>query len=172
MAGRPKRFWWNLALASVLSLLFGLSVYTFSYAEGLSYFSEDPASCMNCHVMRDQFEAWNHSSHKAVAACNDCHTPHHNIVAKYTVKAINGFNHSLHFTLGTFPDPIRIKSMNEAVAQENCVTCHADQVSQVHVSAEGEPNDCVACHGNVGHRTIDQGSASGLDVAASGEDQE
>ena len=32
------------------------------------------------------------------SGCNDCHTPHHNIVAKYTVKAINGFNHSLHFS--------------------------------------------------------------------------
>jgi cytochrome c nitrite reductase small subunit len=31
---------------------------------------------MNCHIMRDQFEGWSHSSHKAVAACNDCHTPH------------------------------------------------------------------------------------------------
>lgn len=139
----------------MLGLIFGLGVFTFTYAEGLSYFSDDPASCLNCHVMRDQFEAWNHSSHKAVATCNDCHTPHHNIVAKYTVKAINGFNHSLHFTLDTFPDPIRIREMNAGVAQANCNACHESLVSQVHVSALGEANDCVACHGNVGHRTIE-----------------
>ena len=146
---------WGLAIAAMLGVFVGLGVYTFSYAEGLSYFSDDPNACMNCHVMRNQFEAWNHSSHKAVATCNDCHTPHHNVVAKYTVKAINGFNHSLHFTLGTFPDPIRIKSMNERVAQQNCRTCHAATVSQMHTSPGGQEADCVACHGNEGHRTIE-----------------
>ncbi len=150
----PRRFW-MVALAALIGVFVGLSFYTFSYAEGLSYFSDDPNSCMNCHVMRDQFESWNHSSHKAVATCNDCHTPHHNVVAKYTVKAINGFNHSLHFTLGTFPDPIRIKAMNERVALENCRTCHVDTVSQMHASPGGEQADCVACHGNEGHRTIE-----------------
>ena len=150
----PRRMW-SVAIAAMLGVLVGLGFYTFSYAEGLSYFSDDPNSCMNCHVMRDQFEAWNHSSHKAVATCNDCHTPHHNIVAKYTVKAINGFNHSLYFTLGTFPDPIRIKAMNERVALANCRTCHAETVSQMHASPGGEQADCVACHGNAGHRTIE-----------------
>lgn len=147
--------WMPLALAAMLGVLVGLGVFTFSYAEGLSYFSDDPNSCVNCHVMRDQFEAWNHSSHKAVATCNDCHTPHHNVVAKYTVKAINGFNHSLYFTLDNFPDPIRIRPLNVRVAQQNCRECHADQVSQMHVSPLGEEADCIACHANVGHRTID-----------------
>jgi cytochrome c nitrite reductase small subunit len=155
-ATAPRRFpWWNVAIAAVLGLIFGLGVYTFSYAEGLSYFSDDPTSCVNCHVMRDQYDAWSHSSHKAVAACNDCHTPHHNAVAKYTVKAINGFNHSLHFTLDTFPEPIRIRAMNARVAQENCLGCHESFTSQMHVSPEGEGVDCVACHANVGHGTID-----------------
>lgn len=154
-ARRPRNFKWNIALAAMLGILFGLGVYTFGYAEGFSYFSDDPNACMNCHVMRDQFEAWNHSSHKAVAACNDCHTPHHNMVAKYTVKAINGFNHSLHFTLGTHPEPIRIRALNKIVAEENCVTCHATMVSQIHVSATGEETDCIRCHANVGHRTIE-----------------
>lgn len=153
---RTNTRFWNVAIASILGILFGLGIFTFSYAEGLSYFSNDPNSCMNCHVMRDQFEAWNHSSHKAVATCNECHTPHHNVVAKYTVKAINGFNHSMRFTLGNFPDPIRIRAMNERVALRNCAECHADQVSQMHVSATGQEADCVACHGNVGHRTIEK----------------
>ena len=54
----------------------GLGGFTFTYAEGLSYFSDDPQACVNCHVMREVFEGWNHSSHKAVAVCNDCHIPH------------------------------------------------------------------------------------------------
>lgn len=56
---------WMVALAALIGVFVGLSFYTFSYAEGLSYFSDDPNSCMNCHVMRDQFESWNHSNHKA-----------------------------------------------------------------------------------------------------------
>lgn len=156
VAPRPRSFvYWNVAIAALLGLLFGLGVYTFSYAEGLSYFSDDPSACANCHVMRDQFDAWNHSSHKAVATCNDCHTPHNNVVAKYTVKAINGFNHSLYFTLDMFPDPIRIRAMNARVAQANCAGCHESLVSQIHTSPEGEGVDCVACHANVGHRTIE-----------------
>jgi cytochrome c nitrite reductase small subunit len=150
-----RTFYLNLALATVIGVVLGLGVYTFGYAEGLSYLSDDPSACVNCHIMRDQFESWNRSSHKAVAACNDCHTPHHNVVAKYTVKAINGFNHSYRFTFGNFHEPLRITGMNKGVAQENCVECHDTTVSQMHVSAEGEEVDCIKCHANVGHRTIE-----------------
>jgi cytochrome c nitrite reductase small subunit len=152
---RPSTFYLNIGVAAVLGILFGLGIFTFSYAEGLSYFSDDPNSCMNCHVMRDQFEAWNHSSHKTIAACNDCHTPHHNVVAKYTVKAINGFNHSVRFTFDAFPEPIRIRPMNKMVAEENCVGCHTNMVSQIHLSAVGAATDCIRCHENVGHRNLD-----------------
>ncbi len=152
-AASPRWYRWNLALAVMVGLLFGLGIFTFSYAEGLSYFSDDPQACMNCHVMRDQFDAWNHSSHKAVAACNDCHAPHDNLVAKYAVKAINGVNHSVRFTLNAFPEPIRITEMNRRVAHENCLGCHGNLVREMHVSPSGESVDCVACHGSVGHRT-------------------
>lgn len=153
--GSRRTFYLNLALAAIFGVILGLGVYTLAYAQGLSYLSNDPNACMNCHIMRDQFDSWNHSSHKAVAACNDCHTPHHNAVAKYTVKAINGFNHSVRFTFGNFAEPLRITGMNKMVAQENCVACHTTTVSQMHVSAQGEEVDCIKCHVNVGHRTIE-----------------
>ena len=81
----PSRYW-LAGLAVTFGVLIGLSAFTFVYAEGFSYFSNDPASCMNCHIMRDQFEGWNHSTNKAVATCNDCHTRHTNLVDKYSVK--------------------------------------------------------------------------------------
>ena len=34
--------------------------------------------------------------------------PHNSIVAKYAVKALNGFRHSYAFTTGNFDEPIRI----------------------------------------------------------------
>lgn len=134
-----------------MGVLFGLGMFTFVYAEGPSYLSDDPQTCMNCHIMRDQFESWNHSSHKAVATCNDCHTPHHP-VGKWLVKALNGFNHSWAFTTGAFPEPIRIKSFNADVVQANCVECHGGMVSQIITSApHDEELRCVTCHSDVGH---------------------
>ncbi len=49
--------------------------YTFLYARGHSYLTNDPEACANCHVMTDHYAAWTKSSHRAVAVCNDCHTP-------------------------------------------------------------------------------------------------
>jgi cytochrome c nitrite reductase small subunit len=143
---------WGVALALVFGVLVGLSLFTFTYAEGLSYLSDDPTACVNCHVMRDQFTAWNHSSHKAVAVCNDCHAPHDSLLSKYAVKALNGVNHSVRFTLDAYPEPIRITELNRRVAHDNCLGCHGALVSQMHASPEGEGVDCIACHGSVGHR--------------------
>jgi cytochrome c nitrite reductase small subunit len=81
-------------LALCVALLFGVAVglcaYTFVYAKGYTYLMNDPQACINCHVMRAQYDAWLKSSHHSVATCNDCQTPH-NIVAKYAVMANNGF---------------------------------------------------------------------------------
>jgi cytochrome c nitrite reductase small subunit len=140
-----------IAAVAAVGVLVGLSVFTFVYAEGGSYLSDDPNACMNCHIMREQFDAWNRSSHKAVATCNDCHTPHTSAAAKWAVKGLNGFNHSLAFTTGSFPEPIRIRELNAAVAQENCIACHATMVSQIHGAPPGEDRSCVSCHSNPGH---------------------
>src|SRR5512141_451430 len=88
--------WIWLALAGMAGGVAGLGGFTFSYANGLSYLSNDPRACVNCHVMRDVYDGWSHGSHKAVAVCNDCHTPH-DIIGKYAVKALNGFRHSAAF---------------------------------------------------------------------------
>ena len=92
----------------------GVGAYTFRYAEGLSYFSNDPKACVNCHVMREHFDTWQKASHHAVATCNDCHLPH-DFVSKYLAKAENGFFHSKAFTLQDFPEPIRIKPRNARI---------------------------------------------------------
>lgn len=95
----------------MIGAFMGLSVFTFAYAKGTSYLSDDPAACTNCHVMQEEYTAWVQGSHKAVAVCNDCHMPH-NIVNKWFTKALNGFNHSLAFTLQDYPANIRIKERN------------------------------------------------------------
>jgi len=48
----------TLLLAVLVGLMPGVGLYTFGYARGASYMTDDPAACANCHVMRDQFESW------------------------------------------------------------------------------------------------------------------
>jgi len=137
-------------LAVLVGVVLGLGVYTFVYARGYSYLSNNPESCTNCHVMRDYYSAWLKSSHRSVAVCNDCHTPHQTL-GKYATKATNGFLHSLAFTSGNFPDAIQIKPRNRRVTEGACRSCHREITSAL-VAPQGSAEiECVRCHFNVGH---------------------
>ena len=134
-----------------LGLLLGVGLYTFGYAKGFAYMTDDPAACTNCHVMRKQFEGWLKSSHQRAAVCNDCHTPP-GLIGKYTVKALNGFNHSMAFTTGRFPDNIHITGRNQRVTRESCLKCHQEMTNEMNSARRhGDDADCVSCHRNVGH---------------------
>lgn len=142
-----------ISMAMLLGVAVGLGAYTFIYAKGYSYLTNDPAACTNCHVMRAQYDAWLKSSHHSVATCNDCHTPH-NIVGKYAVKANNGFWHSFYFTSGHYPDTIEITKFDHRIAENACRRCHESITSAidgnvVHGKAEGL--QCTRCHNSVGH---------------------
>lgn len=137
-----------VALAAGIAL--GVGGYTFVYARGASYLTNDPAACVNCHVMREQFDGWVASSHRAVAVCNDCHTPP-GLVAKYTTKALNGFWHSFAFTTGRFPEPIRINARNRAVTEAACRHCHAAVVEAIDPHGGRGGLVCTRCHDSVGH---------------------
>jgi cytochrome c nitrite reductase small subunit len=140
-----------LLLAALMGLLAGVGVFTALYAEGLSYLSNDPEACANCHIMWPQYEGWQKSSHHATARCVDCHLPE-DFVGKWTAKAINGYHHSVGFTLQNFPEPIRIRGRNAAILQENCERCHGALVHDlVTVAGRGEELRCVHCHAPVGH---------------------
>ena len=140
-------------LGIAAGLAVGIGLYTFVYAKGYSYMSNDAVSCTNCHVMQEQYDGWQKSSHHAVATCNDCHTPH-DILGKYAVKASNGFWHSYYFTLGGFHEPIQIKGSNLRVTEQSCRECHGNMVESITVShSQEEINEisCIRCHRNVGH---------------------
>jgi len=148
---RPSRVA-RVVLACAVGVALGVVGYTFVYARGFSYMSNDPAACVNCHVMNEQYDGWLKSSHRAVATCNDCHTPA-NLVGKYATKASNGFWHSFYFTTGTFPEPIRIAPRSAAITEASCRKCHEDIVDAIGGAHSGDPNDlsCVRCHRSVGH---------------------
>lgn len=132
-------------LGLVTGLVIGISLFTFLYADGASYLSNDPSACVNCHVMNPQYDAWIKGSHSAVATCNDCHAPHGNILGKLAIKGINGFNHSLAFTTNRFPEPIRSRGMNQKVTEAACRSCHEPLVHSTPTLASSETS-CVHCH--------------------------
>lgn len=142
-----------LVLTGAVCIIIGLGLFTFVYARGDSYLSDDPNTCNNCHVMRDHFNAWQRSSHARVATCNDCHTPHDSFVSKWFVKGLNGFNHSVAFTFGTYGDVLEIRDFNADVVQGNCLYCHDTAVSMIAPFHDGSEPDCLSCHSGIGHRT-------------------
>jgi cytochrome c nitrite reductase small subunit len=146
-----------LVITALLGPAGGLGLYTFWYARGAAYLSNDPAACANCHVMTEQYAGWSRSPHHAVATCNDCHTPH-DLVGKWLAKANNGYHHSLAFTTGDFHEPIMIKPHNRAVTEAACRHCHAEVVQAIDPHGEppgaaaGQALECTRCHASVGHR--------------------
>ncbi|MFN4261551.1 MAG: cytochrome c nitrite reductase small subunit [Gemmataceae bacterium] len=146
MAGFP--------VAIFLGMFLGAGSYTFYYGEGASYFSKEPTSCINCHIMQPHYDTWLKSSHHAVATCADCHMPRafpHDLIA----KADNGWNHSWAFTFQDFHEPIQIKPRNQRILENNCLACHETLVHQmVGHHAHLDPKEgvsCLHCHADVGH---------------------
>jgi cytochrome c nitrite reductase small subunit len=141
----------TFAAAILFGLVVGVGAFTFHYAEGTSYLSDDPAACANCHIMWEQYDSWTASSHSPAVGCVDCHLPH-GPVTKWLSKAENGWNHSVAFTLQNYPDPIRIKPRNLRIVQTNCVSCHGDLVhTTLPTDRSGLDFGCTHCHVEVGH---------------------
>ncbi|MEX2025722.1 MAG: cytochrome c nitrite reductase small subunit [Pirellulaceae bacterium] len=138
----------GVVLTAGVGILLGLGSVTFNYAEGTSYLSNDPQACVNCHIMRDQFDGWRKSTHHAVATCNDCHVPH-DLVGKYLTKVEHGFRHSWGFTFQDFHEPIRIKDSSLSIVEHNCIRCHESLVSEL--AGHGHFADCARCHAHIGH---------------------
>jgi cytochrome c nitrite reductase small subunit len=142
----------KLLLSSLLGILLGAGGYTFYYARGLSYLSNDPQACVNCHIMREQSDGWQKASHHSFAVCNDCHLPH-DFFGKWLAKASNGYHHSTAFTFGNFAEPIRIKAANSKILNANCRYCHREFVNGIDARRTNheEELDCVRCHNSAGH---------------------
>ena len=142
-----------IALAVAIGIAAGIGAYTFRYAEGLSYFKKDPKACVNCHIMRPQYDSWQASSHHQVAVCIDCHLPE-GFFAKYMVKAENGYRHGEKFTRQNFVEPIVAQAAARKILQANCVRCHGGLVHEISGATNAKGADdfpCTHCHWGVGH---------------------
>ena len=78
---RPRGGWKYPAII-IMGAFVGIFIYTFITSRAYSYLSDDPATCVNCHVMAPIM------LHGCIVpwqdvTCNDCHIPQDNIVSKY-----------------------------------------------------------------------------------------
>jgi cytochrome c nitrite reductase small subunit len=138
---------WRWPILVVLALLFGVGLATARASNATSYLSDDPATCLNCHVMRNAYATWMHGSHGRVTVCNDCHVPHMNPVAKMAFKGGDGMRHSYVFTTRGEPQVLRMNAGAVPVVQGNCLRCHANQFEMIRLAASGERR-CWDCHEN------------------------
>lgn len=152
---------WRLPVIIMLGSLTGLGIMVFYISNAVSYLSDDPAACVNCHVMVPQHATWQRGSHGIVAACNDCHVPHNNPISTYVFKASDGVRHAFMFTFRLEPQVIRMHEPGMATVQENCVRCHHHTVSMTDIQfisasdiGHGRGKFCWDCHRETPHGRI------------------
>lgn len=156
----PHQFVFPLFL--VAGIIGGLGVYAAYMSRAHSYLSNDPAACINCHIMTPYYSSWKHSSHAQWATCNDCHVPQDNLLHGYAFKAMDGLYHAAVFTANAEPQAIRPRDASYEVIMNNCIRCH-DHLNTALVNTgaiayhdvkEGKGKACWDCHQEVPHSKV------------------
>lgn len=158
---------WKLIYSILIGVFVGLVGYNFLASNAVSYLSDSPKTCINCHVMNSFYSSWAHSSHRRITTCNDCHVPHNNFVSTYLFKAQDGIRHATIFTLRAEPQVIQIKEAGKHAVQGNCLRCHEKQIDNTTLMSAYDPkNDefgeryCWNCHREHPHSRVNSLSSS------------
>lgn len=148
-------------MAVVIGIIMGLIGYLSYISKAYSYLSDNPKTCVNCHVMASEYATWFHSAHGRVTVCNDCHVPQDNFFKKYYFKAADGLRHATYFAMRWEPQVIRMGEQGAAVVQKNCMRCHStlnSAVGNTLIADRGMHGDagklCWECHREVPHGKI------------------
>tara|TARA_R110001583_G_C5668833_1_gene410503 strand:- start:11253 stop:11855 length:603 start_codon:yes stop_codon:yes gene_type:complete len=173
--GSPIR---SFAVFSIAAII-GIGFFMMKEGEVLSYMSDNPQACVNCHVMTPVYNSWMHSSHREWASCNGCHVPQDNFVNAYYFKAMDGLYHASVFTARAEPEVIFMREGSQEVVQNNCIRCHVQQVTQTKYSGFIEDHQenrtsrkCWSCHKEVPHGRIHGMSTVKYNIAPLPTDQE
>ncbi len=143
----------------ISGILCGLIAYLVFVSKAASYLSDDPKTCVNCHIMGTYYATWNHSSHARNATCNDCHVPHDSFFKKWLFKGKDGLRHASIFALRMEPQVIKALDASAEVIMDNCIRCHT-QLNQEFVNTGrvtfsdvtcGKGKACWDCHREVPH---------------------
>lgn len=152
---------WRLPVIILMGIAVGLIGHIFYISNAVSYLSDNPSACVNCHIMQPEFASWEKGSHGRVTVCNDCHVPQDNFIRKYMFKASDGLRHATMFTFRLEPQVIRIHDAGKNVVQENCIRCHANYLHPVSLRAIGANSIykdmdqyCWDCHKETPHGKV------------------
>lgn len=150
----------KIALVSACGVIVGLGILFLYLLRMHTYLvGDDPAACVNCHIMSPYYATWSHSSHGRDATCNDCHVPHQNVGSKYFFKGADGMKHVFYFVTRSEHQAIKAETLSGQVVMDNCIRCHT-QLNQEFVKTgrisymmakRGEGKACWDCHRNVPH---------------------
>lgn len=140
-------------------LIVGGGLLTLYLMKAGSYLGDDPAACMNCHIMSPYYATWVHSSHSRNATCNDCHVPHQNAIKKWAFKGSDGIRHLTAFVTYNEPQVIRANDASSQVIMNNCVRCHQQLTSEFikdgranyMMTQVGQGKACWDCHRDIPH---------------------
>ncbi|MFD2726458.1 cytochrome c nitrite reductase small subunit [Hyunsoonleella rubra] len=175
----PTTTRWRKTAIFFMAVVIGLGLFMAKESRVISYMSDNPQACVNCHVMTPMYNSWMHSSHREYANCNDCHVPHNNVFNKYYFKAKDGLYHASVFTARMEPDVIEMKEASQEVVQNNCIRCHVQQVTQTKYDSYIDDHrenrtgrQCWSCHVNVPHGTVHGLSTIKYNVAPLPTDQQ
>jgi cytochrome c nitrite reductase small subunit len=161
----PKN--WRFPVLLMSGIFAGLFFFLFYISKAYSYLSDNPGTCVNCHIMAPQYATWSHGSHREHATCNDCHVPHNNVFNKYFFKAKDGMRHASMFALRLEPQVILIHQAGKEVVHLNCIRCHSNllldpklvssvQNQKVHAT----DRVCWECHREVPHGRVNSLSST------------
>jgi cytochrome c nitrite reductase small subunit len=152
---------WKTAVIILSGGFTGIVIILFYLSKANSYLGDNPETCVNCHIMGPQYQTWQHSAHRDVANCNDCHTPHNNIFNHYFFKAKDGMRHATIFTLRREPQVIFIKDAGRDVVHDNCKRCHQILVENIektkrmsNICIAGNERLCWDCHRETPHGRV------------------
>jgi len=141
----------------------GLGLYTAYASRIFSYLEDDPAACVNCHIMSVSYKSWERDAHSKWTTCKDCHVPQHSKLAALLFDAKDGLHHGAVLLAGKEPPAPRPLPAAANVIQENCVRCHttltselvrAGKVSAIDDIKHGKQKACWECHRHVPHTKI------------------
>lgn len=152
---------WKLPVTVLLGIFFGIGAFSFHISKAPSYLSDNPTTCINCHIMAPEYSTWAHSAHREYTNCNDCHVPHNNVFNHYYFKAKDGLRHATIFTLRNEPQVIQIKEAGANAVHNNCIRCHTHLINDPKMmKPEFAHNDlrkerkCWDCHREVPHGRV------------------
>ena len=150
----------KVTLSVLCGVIVGLTGLFFYLLRMHTYIiGDDPAACINCHIMSPYYATWAHSAHARNTTCNDCHVPNNNMAAHYAFKGMDGMKHVAYFVTFSERQSIEAEDASAEVIMDNCIRCHK-QLNQEVVNTgridymeakRGEGKACWDCHRDVAH---------------------